>query len=129
VDTLKLTVSVRKPIRGKELERVLKAIIPSENLTIIEEQDHDHGDVVIGKNFRIHYPEFGPHIVMTVSVDKSPKVLICANKSYKAIWIEVIKLPGIKEEDFHKDLNGPRDILTQCQNVRDTLEKALAYVN
>jgi len=127
MDALKLTVSVRKPIRGKELERVLRAIIPAENLTCIEQQDQ--GGVVIGKNFRIHYPEFGAHLIMTVSVGKTPKPLICANKSYKAIWVEVTKLPGIKQEDFLKDLNGPRDIVSQCQNIRDGLEKALSYIN
>ena len=124
---LKLPVPVRNPIPGAELQRTVKSIILPENLSCSEKMNR--AGSALGKNFIIHYSEFGPYIVMTVSVGEPAEAVICENESYDTIWIEVTKLPGIKQEDFLKDLNGPRDIVSQCQSVRDALEKGLAYVN
>lgn len=127
MDALKLSVPVRGPIAGAELGRKLKSIILPENLSYSEKRNKSGS--ALGKFFMIHYSEFGPYIVMTLSVGEPAEAVICDEELYDKIWIEVTKLPGVKQEDFLKDLNGPRDIVSQCQNVRDACEKAFAYIN
>lgn len=127
MEGVKLSVSVRKPISGDDLIKVLRSLIPKANLASKDIMNKEGSG--IGTFFTIHYPEFGPDLMMTISVGNPSEAVICTNVKYEDIWVEVIKPDETSMKDFKRALNSPdRDIVTLCQNVRDGYQKSLEYV-